>query len=115
MVVCAMSLTVLGAAYEFLHHRIGVVFVSIATALLALFGLAARATAATIPLDIAVDPRGVTFAGACTPYSAIEGLDIESKGTRAFVVLRLKGRSVRLGPASADGARAIAAYLSRPR
>jgi RsiW-degrading membrane proteinase PrsW (M82 family) len=115
MVVCAMSLTVLGAAYEFLHHRIGVVFVSIATALLALFGLAARATAATIPLDIAVDPRGVTFAGACTPWNAIEGLDIASKGTRAFVVLRLKGRSVRLGPTSADGARAIAACLSRPR
>jgi RsiW-degrading membrane proteinase PrsW (M82 family) len=115
MVVCALALTVLGAAYEFLHHRVGVVFVSIATGLMALFGLAARGTSATIPLDIAVDALGVTFAGACTPWKDILGLDVEATGARAFVVLRLSGGSMRLGPTSADGARAIAAALSRPK
>ena len=68
---------VLGSAYEILHHRIGVVFVSLATAMLSAFGAAAYGASETIPLDVAVDGRGVTLAGAETPWSTVVGVDVE--------------------------------------
>jgi RsiW-degrading membrane proteinase PrsW (M82 family) len=108
MIACAFALTVLGGAYEYLHHRVGVVFVAIATAMLALFGLAAHGASSTIPLDVAVDAQGVTFAGGRTPWGAIVGVAVERAGAaRAFVLLRLVDRVVRLGPASVDAARGI--------
>jgi RsiW-degrading membrane proteinase PrsW (M82 family) len=111
LVACALALTVLGGAYEYLHHRIGVVFVGLATAILALFGLAAYGASETIPLDVAIDAQGVTLSGARTPWRAIVSLDVETKGSRANVLLHTTGRLVRLGPASPDTARAIAAAI----
>jgi protease PrsW len=111
LVACAFALTVLGGAYEYLHHRIGAVFVGLATGILALFGLAAWGASETIPLDVAVDAQGVTLSGARTPWRAIVSLDVETKGKRANVVLHTTNHHVRLGPASPATAQAIAAAI----
>ncbi|HEY1693666.1 MAG TPA: PrsW family intramembrane metalloprotease [Polyangiaceae bacterium] len=98
MVFCAFSLTVLGTAYEVLHHRVGVVFVALASAMLALLGLAAWGATVAIPLDVAVDALGVTFAGACTPWSTITSHFVETRRGRSYVVLRTPSGDQRLGP-----------------
>jgi RsiW-degrading membrane proteinase PrsW (M82 family) len=107
MVLCAFALTVVGIAYEYLHHRVGVVFVGIATVLLASFGLAAWGASATIPLDVAIDARGVTFAGGRTPWAAILGVTLEGAGGRAWIRLRTRAGDTRIGPTNVDTARAI--------
>jgi RsiW-degrading membrane proteinase PrsW (M82 family) len=107
MILCAFALTVLGTAFELLHHRVGVVFVGLATAMLALFGVAAYGASATIPLDVAVDPRGITFAGGLTPWGAIRSFALDPKGSRANVRMETTEGTVRLGPARADTAAAI--------
>jgi protease PrsW len=115
MVLLAFSLTVLGTAYELLHHRVGVVFVGLASGMLALFGLAAWGTSATIPLDVAVDALGVTFAGGLTPWSLIVSHGVDARGSRAYVVLRTKSGEQRLGPTSEGTARAIEAAMEAQR
>jgi hypothetical protein len=107
MILSALSLTVLGSAYELLHHRAGVVFVTLATAMLAWFGLAAYGASATIPLDVAIDADGITFAGGCTPWSAILGVTIDDSGRRPFVRVQTRTATLRLGPASPVVAQAI--------
>jgi RsiW-degrading membrane proteinase PrsW (M82 family) len=107
MISCAFALTVLGTAFELLHHRVGVVFVGLGTAMLALFGVAAYGASATIPLDVAVDPRGITFAGGLTPWGMIRSFALEQKGARAHVRMETVHGTVRLGPARADTATAI--------
>jgi len=112
MIASAFAMTVLGTAYEMLHHRVGFVFVGVATAVLGLLGVAARAASSTIPLDVVVDADGVTFAGACTPWGAIAGVDVEARHGRWFVELRTaRGGPIRLGPASEGVAEGIAAAL----
>jgi RsiW-degrading membrane proteinase PrsW (M82 family) len=107
MIFCAFALTVLGTAFELLHHRVGVVFVGLGTAMLALFGVAAYGASATIPLDVAVDARGITFAGGLTPWAAIRSFALEPKGARAHVRVETAQGLVRLGPARANTAAAI--------
>ncbi len=111
LIASAFALTVLGGAYEYLHHRIGVVFVGLATAILAAFGFAAYGVSETIPLDVAIDAQGVTFGGARTPWRAVISLTVEFTGRGARVVLRTPESVVRLGPASVETARAIAASI----
>ena len=111
LIVCAFAITLLGGAYEFLHHRIGVVFVSLATTMLALFGLAAYATSETIPLDVAIDAQGVTLGGARTPWRDVVSMRVEVSGHRARVVLQTTESVVRLGPADVDTAQAMAATI----
>jgi RsiW-degrading membrane proteinase PrsW (M82 family) len=111
LILCAFALTVLGGAYEYLHHRIGVVFVTLATMMLVLFGVAAYGASATIPLDVAIDAQGVTFGGARTPWRAVVSLDIEVSGRRAQVVLHTTERAVRLGPTTVATAQAVAASI----
>jgi RsiW-degrading membrane proteinase PrsW (M82 family) len=132
MVFCAFALTVLGSAYELLQHRAGVVFVTLATVMLVLFGAAAYGASATIPLDVGLDARGLTFAGGCTPWAAIRGVSIDPGGAadgtahgtangtangtkRAFVRIETAERSMRLGPATPEVARAIADACARAR
>ncbi|MGH7298550.1 MAG: PrsW family intramembrane metalloprotease [Polyangiaceae bacterium] len=98
MVLFAFALTVLGTAYEILHHRVGAVFVTLATTMLALFGLAAWATSATIPLDVAIDARGVTFAGGLTSWVTIRARSIARRRSRAWVVLSTAAGEQCLGP-----------------
>jgi RsiW-degrading membrane proteinase PrsW (M82 family) len=115
MVFCAFATTVLGAAYELLHHRVGIVFVVIATAMLALFGLAAYAASATIPLDVVIDAQGVTFAGGRTGWRELRGFDLQERGKRAYVALRTAGAPVLLGPASREVAAKIIEHLGGMR
>jgi hypothetical protein len=86
---------------------VGAVFVVLATAMLALFGVAAYGASATIPLDVAIDARGITFAGGLTPWGAIRAFALEQKGARAYVRMETAEGSQRLGPARADTAGAI--------
>jgi RsiW-degrading membrane proteinase PrsW (M82 family) len=108
IIACSFSLTVLGGAYELLHHRIGLVFVTMATAILSLFGASAYGASETIPLDVAVDAQGVTLGGARTPWRLVVSLNIEVVGKRACVVLQTTESAVRLGPATVATADAIA-------
>lgn len=111
LIVCAFAITALGGAYEFLHHRIGVVFVSLATTMLALFGVAAYGAAETIPLDVAIDAQGVTLGGGQTPWRDVVSTRVEVTGRRARVVLHTTERVVHLGPATPETAHAIAAAI----
>ena len=115
ILVSALSLVTLGSAYELLHHRIGVVFVSLASLMLTAFGFAAYGASATIPLDVAIDLRGVTLAGSETLWRAIVGMDVEKRGHRATVILRTAAGVLRLGPASMAEAEAIAGAVRTMR
>jgi RsiW-degrading membrane proteinase PrsW (M82 family) len=115
IVFSALALMTLGSAYELLHHRIGVAFVSLATTMLTAFGLAAYGASATIPLDVAIDLRGITLAGSETPWRAVTGMNVERRGARATVVLRTATGVLRLGPATAPHAEAIAAAVRAMR
>jgi hypothetical protein len=110
MLLCAFALTVLGSAYEYLHHRVGVVFVALATGMLALFALAAYGTSATIPLDVAIDAWGITYAGGRTPWGAVLGASVAPAGAGKRAIVRVQTRDgvLSLGPTRPDIARAIA-------
>jgi RsiW-degrading membrane proteinase PrsW (M82 family) len=110
MLLCAFALTVLGSAYEYLHHRVGVVFVALATGMLALFALAAYGTSATIPLDVAIDAWGITFAGGRTPWGAVVGAIVAPAGAGKRAIVRVQTRDgvLSLGPTTPAIARAIA-------
>jgi RsiW-degrading membrane proteinase PrsW (M82 family) len=111
IVVCAFALTVLGGAYEYLHHRIGVVFVSLASAILALFGVAAYRASSTIPLDVAIDSQGVTLGGARTAWRSVVSMEVVGAGGSAEVVLHTTDAVVRLGPTTLANAHVIAASI----
>jgi len=118
MIASAIALTVLGSAYELLHHRVGLVFVAMATATMVVLGAFAYRTSQTVPLDVVVDAEGVTFAGRRAPWSAIEDVDdaTEAYGKWAFVNVHLKDTVLRLGPAHELRAREIRrAILGRLR
>jgi hypothetical protein len=114
MIATAFGLTVLGTTYELLQHRVGVVFVALATGILALFGLAAYGASETMPLDVALDAKGLTYAGGRTAWRAVLGVDVApAAGPRAFVRVHRPQGILRLGPApparAGEMARAIAA------
>jgi RsiW-degrading membrane proteinase PrsW (M82 family) len=111
LMFCAFAITALGGAYEFMHHRVGVVFVSLATAMLALFGLAAYGASETIPLDVAIDAQGVTLGGGRTAWRDLVSARVELTGRRARVVLHTSESVVSLGPATPETANAIAAAI----
>jgi RsiW-degrading membrane proteinase PrsW (M82 family) len=111
MVLCAFAVTVLGTVYELLQHRVNLVVVLIAAILLGLFGLAAWAVSATIPLDVAIDAQGITFAGSMTAWRTVTGVTIEPRGSRAHVRLDTTEGPVRIGPTDADTAGAIVSSI----
>jgi hypothetical protein len=119
MILCAFSITVLGTVYELLRHRVNIVVILIAAVLLGLFGLASWAVSATIPLDVAVDALGITFAGAQTPWRAIASFSIEQQhqraGARAYVRLETPEGPVRIGPTDAQTAASILGTIRAAR
>ena len=113
MITSAFLVTVLGTAFELLHHRVGVVFVAIATAALALFGVAAYGASAAIPLDVVIDAQGLTFSGARMPWRTILGVEVQrTRRSRAFVCVTRNDGVVLLGPAHPDRARDIALAIA---
>jgi hypothetical protein len=120
MVVSALSLTVFATAYDFQHHNVSWAFVALATVLLLAFASSAFGVSSTIPLDAALDARGVTFAGQCTPWSSVAHVSFEAIGRRSSLVrVELRdGGVVRIGPAAHarahDLGRAIGARVGMP-
>jgi hypothetical protein len=102
-------------AYELLHHRVGVVFVVLAGAMLGLLGLAAYGASETIPLDVAIDAQGITFAGGRTPWTMIVSCDTEPTGRRAYVRLVTRTGVQRLGPTRPDVADSIVGAIAAAR
>jgi hypothetical protein len=113
MLALAFALIVLGMAYENLHERVNLDFVAIASVILALFGLAAYGVTATIPLDVAVDAQGVTYAGRRVPWGAVFGVALDEHASGTVVVVRSAGGDLRIGPTPAARARALADAILR--
>jgi RsiW-degrading membrane proteinase PrsW (M82 family) len=107
MIAVACALMQLGTGYEAMHERIGLPFVAAAAFALLVFGLAGYAAAATMPLDVAVDAHGVTFAGATQPWGSIFGANVAGRGARTYVELRTARGALRLGPTGPRTARAL--------
>ena len=109
LIALAVALLVAGTAFELLRHRVGIVFVGFATAVLALFGVVAYLLTQNIPLDVAIDEAGVTFAGATSRWKDILRIDtLPSIGANAllrrrrWVLLRTTSGDVHLGPGAAE-------------
>lgn len=101
MVASALALTVFATAYDVRRHHVTWTFVAVATALLIVFAFSAFGVSSTIPLDAALDVRGITFAGLSTPWSSVA--DVSFMVTRrrgSFVRVELRdGDVVTIGPA----------------
>ena len=93
----AFGVFILGAYYQISRHRPTVGFVVGSSVLLALLAVSALGISMTLPLDIAIDAYGVTFAGAARPWRKIRGY------TRTWdhVELDCEGGAISLGPAPA--------------
>jgi hypothetical protein len=115
VLVLAAGLMTLGTAYEILHHNAGVVFIGIASTILLLFGVAAYFLTQTIPLDVAIDDVGVTFAGATTAWPTVQRFEpVETRVLvkQAWVLLHTPDGVVRLGPCSRDTTERMTTVLS---
>lgn len=69
--VLAFGIVMLGGWYQLSRHRPGATFVIGSSIMLGLLAVAAYGVSATMPLDVAVDDYGVTFAGAARAWSRI--------------------------------------------
>ncbi len=105
--VLAFGIFLLGAYYQLARHRPSLGFVAGSSAMLALLAVAALGISAAVPLDVAVDSYGVTFAGAARPWSKIRGFSIRGN----HVELDCEAGPLLLGPASQRVVNAIAAAL----
>ena len=116
MLGCAWGIIRFGNVYEISDHRVGAHFFVIGGVLLTCFGVAAYALASTIPLDVAIDPRGVTFAGAETRWEMIVSFERTFGrtlfGYRGWVILRTSAGVAMLGPAAAKTIERLATLLS---
>jgi RsiW-degrading membrane proteinase PrsW (M82 family) len=111
LIATSCALVGLGAAYEAMHHQVGTPFLAAAGAMLAALGAAGYGTTAAMPLDVAVDAHGVTYAGARQPWGAIFGVEIAMRGARSYVVLRSPRGDLHLGPTRPETARALASAI----
>lgn len=94
--VLAFGIVMLGGWYQLARHRPGPTFVVGSSIMLALLAVAAFGVSATMPLDVAVDDYGVTFAGAARAWSRIRRFDV--KGDR--IELDCEAGPIVLGPGS---------------
>lgn len=92
--VLAFGIVMLGGWYQLSRHRPGATFVIGSSVMLALLAVAAFGVSATLPLDVAVDDYGVTFAGAARAWSRIRRFDV--RGDR--IELDCEGGPIVLGP-----------------
>jgi hypothetical protein len=117
--VCVVALHVLAACVfaasatiEGGHERVGLLFVLGMGWLIALLGVVAYGLSRTMPLDVVLDDRGVTFAGAARAWSTIRAVEPTAQGLQ----LRSTAGDVWIGPGPdavlAPIARAIASRIS---
>jgi RsiW-degrading membrane proteinase PrsW (M82 family) len=111
----AFGIFVLGAVYQLSRHRPSALFVIGSTVLLAPLVLAALGIATTLPLDVAIDAYGVTFAGASRPWRKIQSY----RPVKDHIELDCEGGPLMLGPAPpsvlADLAKSLEAHLGGDR
>jgi RsiW-degrading membrane proteinase PrsW (M82 family) len=105
--VLAFGVFVLGAYHQLSRHRPSVGFVVGSSVMLALLAVAAWGVSATVPLDVAIDDYGVTFAGAARPWRRIRGFAEHAD----HVLLECEAGPIRLGPASGSVVSAIVSAL----
>lgn len=104
----AFGVFMLGAYYQYARYRPGVFFVVSSSVLVALLALSAFGVTETMPLDVAIDDYGVTFAGAARPWRKIRGFVAHPDR----VMLDCEGGPLRLGPGAPDVVSAIAKTLA---
>jgi RsiW-degrading membrane proteinase PrsW (M82 family) len=105
----ALGIFLFGAYWQLSRHRPSLTFVAGSSAMLALLAVAALGVAQTLPLDVAIDGYGVTFAGAARPWRKIRGFTVRPDR----VILDCEGGELLLGPARPDVSEAIAAELRK--
>ncbi len=93
-----------GIYFEVAHHRIGIVFVYVCAALVSLIGFIGYGIAQTMPLDVAVDAVGITFAGSARKWSRVTAIERFTTwgvvGPRHNVRVRSPDGDLVIGPAS---------------
>jgi len=92
----ALGIVMLGGWYQLAHHRPSATFVLGSSFMLAFLAIAAFGISATMPLDVAVDDYGVTFAGAARAWSRIRAFRVD--GDR--IELDCDAGPIMLGPGS---------------
>jgi len=105
----AFGVVVLGGWYQLARHRPNATFVIGSSVMLALLAVAAFGVSATLPLDVAVDRHGVTFAGAARSWAKIRRF--EALVDR--VVLDCEAGPIILGPGQPDVIEALAKTLRK--
>jgi protease PrsW len=103
----ALGIFLLGAYWQLSRHRPSLTFVGGSSMMLALLAVAALGVSQTVPLDVAIDAYGVTFAGASRPWRTIRGFSIHADR----VELDCEAGPIQLGPAPRSVVQAIAAEL----
>src|SRR5262249_28299804 len=103
----ALGVFLLGAYHQLSRHRPSVMFVASSSILLALLAVAAWGVSGRVPLDVAVDDYGVTFAGSARPWRRIRGFEQH----KDHVMLDCEAGPIRLGPASGSIVTALVAAL----
>jgi hypothetical protein len=105
--VLAFGIVMLGGWYQLARHRPSATFVIGSSVMLALLAVAAFGVSATIPLDVAVDDYGVTFAGAARAWSRIRRFDIK----RDHIELDCEAGPILLGPGAPETIESLAGSL----
>lgn len=105
--VLAFSLFMLGAWYQLARHRPSLGFVIGSSVLLLLLAAAGYGISASLPLDVAVDSYGITFAGAARPWRKIRKYALKGD----HVEVDCEAGPLVLGPAPPDQINAIAAAI----
>ena len=105
--VLAFGIVTLGTWYQLSHHRPSVAFVVSSSLMLALLAVAAFGVSSTMPLDVAVDDYGVTFAGAARAWSRIRSFAVKGD----HIDLDCEAGPIRLGPGSRPVMDTLAATL----
>jgi RsiW-degrading membrane proteinase PrsW (M82 family) len=103
----AFGIFMLGAYYQIARHRPSFGFVAGSTILVLALAAAAYGIVTALPLDVAVDPYGVTFAGAARPWRSIRGYTLE----KDRVVVDCENGPLVLGPGSQEVIERIAEAL----
>ena len=108
-----------GIYYEVVHHRTGLIFMYISTCLAMLVALIGHGLSQTMPLDVAVDAVGVTFAGSRRDWKRITAIErftsLGTIGPRFNVRVRSEDGDLVLGPTSLRGVEQLGQRLSAAR
>ena len=94
----AFGIVMLGGWYQLERHRPSAAFVVGSSVILGLLIVAAFGVSATLPLDVAIDDYGVTFAGAARAWSRIRGFHVHD----THIELDCEAGPIVLGPGAPE-------------